>query len=60
MNSTSNLQRVDEDALDLTCADYEPVFDETAFNRMVERGTLAWADVPDASQWVENLRGGKG
>ncbi len=41
-------------------ADYEPTYDESAFNRMVERGTIAWADVPDAAQWVENLRGGKG
>ncbi len=34
-----------------------PVFDESEFIRMVERGTIAWADVPDASQWVEDLRG---
>jgi hypothetical protein len=24
---------------------------------MVERGTKAWKDVPDASAWVEELRG---
>ena len=24
---------------------------------MVERGAKAWKDVPDASQWVEELRG---
>lgn len=40
-------------------ADYEPAYDESAFNRMVERGTVAWANEPDATQWVENLRGGK-
>ncbi len=41
----------------LAFADYEPAFDESEFNRLVERGTIAWADVPDASQWVEDLRG---
>ena len=23
----------------------------------IERGTKAWADVPDATEWVEELRG---
>lgn len=31
--------------------------DERALARMVERGKRAWADVPDASAWVEDLRG---
>jgi len=44
----------------LAFADYEPTYDESAFNRMVERGTIAWANEPDASQWVETLRGDKG
>lgn len=43
----------------LSFADYDPAFDEGAFNRMVERGTVAWAGEGNASQWVEKLRGGK-
>ena len=31
--------------------------DEKALNRMLERGRRAWADVPNASDWVEDLRG---
>jgi hypothetical protein len=33
------------------------VFDEEAFNRAVELGTKAWADVPDIGAWVAELRG---
>ena len=33
-----------------------PVFDQAEFAEMVERGTTAWADVPDATEWLENLR----
>ncbi|MGS0998902.1 hypothetical protein [Rhodanobacter sp. UC4451_H18] len=29
-------------------------WDEAAFDEMVRKGTLAWADVPD--DWLENLR----
>jgi hypothetical protein len=25
---------------------------------MVEKGRAAWADVPDADKWLEDLRGG--
>jgi len=57
VNATSNFRRVGERALASAFADYDPVYDESAFNRMVERGPIAWADAPDASQWVENLRG---
>ena len=31
--------------------------DERALARMMERGKRAWADVPDAAAWVEDLRG---
>ena len=31
--------------------------DEKAFARMTQRGAEAWRDVPDASAWVERLRG---
>jgi hypothetical protein len=36
---------------------HNPKLDEDEFNRMVERGTQAWADVPDATKWLETLRG---
>jgi len=38
-------------------SDYQPSYDEGEFNLMVERGTKAWADVHDATSWLENLRG---
>jgi len=36
---------------------YQPSYDEAEVNLMVERGTKAWADVPDATAWLETLRG---
>ena len=38
--------------------DYDNKIDEKAFARMTERGAVAWKDVPNASQWVDELRGG--
>lgn len=43
----------------LSFEQYEPEYDERAFKQMVERGTRAWADVADAAEWVDELRGGK-
>lgn len=43
----------------LSFEQYEPEYDESAFKHMVERGTRAWADVADAAEWVDELRGGK-
>jgi hypothetical protein len=37
--------------------EYAPAFDEKAFARLTERGSRAWADVPNAADWVETLRG---
>jgi len=37
---------------------HQPSYNEDEFNLMVERGTKAWADVPDATEWLEALRGG--
>lgn len=34
-----------------------PAYDEEEFQQMVRKGTAAWADVPNATQWVESLRG---
>jgi hypothetical protein len=36
----------------------KPGWNETAFNRLVEKGTQAWADTPD--DWLEKLRSGNG
>lgn len=41
----------------LDFVDYRPQFDAEAFAAMTEKGRRAWADVPDATQWVEDLRG---
>lgn len=32
--------------------------DEQGLKRLMERGAKAWADVPDAGAWVDELRGG--
>jgi len=34
-----------------------PAFDPAAFAAMAAKGREAWAEVADASQWVEELRG---
>jgi hypothetical protein len=36
---------------------HAPTFDPQSFEAMVAKGRKAWADVPDASQWVEEQRG---
>lgn len=36
---------------------HQPAFDEEEFARMVNRGTDAWANVPNSTEWLENLRG---
>lgn len=42
----------------LSFEDYEPGCDEAALDRFAATGAKAWADVPDAAQWVRELRGG--
>ncbi len=41
----------------LAFQDNQPSYNDDEFNLMVEKGTKAWADVPDATAWLENLRG---
>ena len=36
---------------------YDTTFDPQSFAAMVAKGRKAWADVADASQWVEEQRG---
>jgi hypothetical protein len=38
---------------------HQPIFDETEFREMVRRGTVAWSDVSSATDWVEEIRGGR-
>ena len=38
---------------------HQPVYDEAEFQQMVRRGTAAWSDVSDATDWVDDLRGGR-
>lgn len=40
--------------------EHELRFDEQALERLTERGARAWRDVPDASAWVDALRGNDG
>lgn len=42
----------------LSFEDYEPRYDAAALDRFAEAGRRAWADVPDAAEWVRELRGG--
>jgi hypothetical protein len=38
---------------------HQPSYDDEEFKRMVERGTRAWGDVTNATDWLETLRGGQ-
>lgn len=42
----------------LSFEDYRPRYDEDALDRFAAAGKKAWAEVPDASRWVTELRGG--
>jgi hypothetical protein len=37
--------------------DYQPVYSADAIERFTAAGAVAWADVPDAAQWVREARG---
>ncbi|MDA0766148.1 MAG: hypothetical protein O3A87_04840 [Verrucomicrobia bacterium] len=41
----------------LTFEDYNPGYDEAALNRFIDVGSKAWAEIPDAATWVNELRG---
>lgn len=42
----------------ISFVDYRPAYDEEALDRFAAKGAEAWADVPDAAQWVREVRGG--
>jgi hypothetical protein len=41
----------------LAFENYQPSYNESEFNTMVEKGTKAWEGVSDSNQWLETLRG---
>ncbi len=38
--------------------EHQQALDEAQLKRLTERGAKAWRDVPSASEWVDDLRGG--
>ena len=52
-------QALAEEALDRMAAENQRLglYDEDNLQTAIEKGTKAWADVPDATKWVEELRG---
>lgn len=38
---------------------HQPFYDDAEFQQMVERGTAAWKDISNVTDWIENLRGGQ-
>ena len=42
----------------LEFVEHDSKLDEQAMARLTERGAIAWKDVPNASAWVDGLRGG--
>lgn len=59
VSAEENLKTGDMRNLNLLAFEADrPGWNETAFNKLVEKGTQAWADVPD--NWLEELRSGNG
>jgi hypothetical protein len=52
------LTRELKDAELIEFVEYAPRFDPSDMERLNRRGAQAWKDVPDATAWVEELRGG--
>lgn len=38
---------------------HQPTYDENEFQQMVKRGTAAWAEVENSTEWLESLRGNR-
>jgi len=55
----SDLRKAAEQALDRMVAENQRLglYDDDDLQTAIERGTKAWADVPNATEWVEELRG---
>lgn len=52
------LTRELRDAQLLEFVEYNPSLDDEEMAKLTRRGAQAWKDVPDATSWVEALRGG--
>jgi hypothetical protein len=52
------LTRELRDARLLAFVEYAPQFDDADMARLTRRGAEAWKGVPDATAWVDDLRGG--
>lgn len=52
------LTRELRDAQLIEFVEYAPRFDEAEMERLTRRGAQAWKGVPDATAWVDELRGG--
>ncbi len=52
------LTRELRDARLVEFVEYSPSLDEDELTRLTRRGAQAWKDVPDATAWVDELRGG--
>lgn len=52
------LTRELRDARLVEFVEYAPSIDEEELARLTRRGAQAWKDVPDATSWVDDLRGG--
>ena len=55
----SKLPEQTEQATDKIASAWEESMKSVLEARMVDRVTKAWADVPNATDWVEDLRGGE-
>jgi len=42
----------------ISFVDYQPAYSEEALDHVTAKGAEAWADVPDAAQWVREVREG--
>ena len=59
VSAEENLRTGDLRNLNLiSFAEHRPVWDETEFEKLVQKGTRAWADTPN--NWLEKLRSGNG
>lgn len=52
------LTRELRDARLVEFVEYAPSIDEEELARLTKRGAQAWKDVPDATSWVDEMRGG--
>ena len=56
-----NLQTFEMDPRSLTFVELlglEPEYSETYLDSLMKKAEPAWSDIPDADQWLEDIRGG--